>query len=138
MICVIAGSTTLEYALRSAYENTLGRISWATSSGALTAQERYGAQVAQDYVDFIRKQPWYLYDFSSKLAGLWSSTPAWGPDMLRKWERRYAAAGRARAVRAADHHPPRSTADGGDPAGCRLVALPGHCQRARHRSRTCI
>jgi hypothetical protein len=90
MICVIAGSTTLEYGLRSLYENTIGRISWASSSGALTAEDRYGAAVAQDYVDFIRKEPWYLYDFSSKLAHLWSSTPAWGPDMLRKWERRYA------------------------------------------------
>lgn len=89
MIWVIAGSTTLEYGLRSMYENTLGRISWATSSGKLTAEDEYGAAVAQDYVDFIRQQPWYLYDFSSKLKGLWSSTPAWGPDMLRKWERRY-------------------------------------------------
>jgi hypothetical protein len=90
MICVIAGSTTVEYALRSLYENTFGRLSWAVSSDKLTAEEQYGAKVAQDYVDFIRKEPWYLFDFWSKLKGLWSSTPAWGPDFLRKWERRYA------------------------------------------------
>lgn len=89
MICVIASSTTVEYALRSFYENTLGRISWASSS-ALTEEDRYGARVAQDYVDFIRQEPWYLYDFSSKLKGLWSETPMFGPNMLRKWERRYA------------------------------------------------
>ncbi len=89
MICVIAGSTAVEYAIRSAYENTIGRLSWATASG-LTAEDRYGAVVAQDYVDFIRKEPWYLYDFTDKLKGLWSSNPVWGPDMLRKWERRYA------------------------------------------------
>jgi hypothetical protein len=89
MICVIAGSTTVEYALRSLYENTVGRLSWSTSS-ALTAEDKYGAMVAQDYVDFIRKEPWYLYDFSAKLKGLWSSTPLRGPDMLRKLERRYA------------------------------------------------
>jgi hypothetical protein len=90
MICVIAGSTSVEYALRALYENTIGRISWAPSSGRLTAEDRYGAEVAQDYVDFIRKEPWYLYDFWARLKGLWTSTPAFGPDMLRKFERRYA------------------------------------------------
>lgn len=90
MIGVIAGSTTAEYGLRWAYENTVGRISAASASGRLSAEDRYGAEVAQDYVDFIRKEPWYLYDFSGKLGGLWKTTPAWGPDMLRKWERRYA------------------------------------------------
>lgn len=90
MICVIAGSTTIEYALRSVYENTLGRISGASALDRPSAEDRYGAAVAQDYVDFIRKEPWYLYDFSGKLAGLWTTTPAFGPDMLRKWERRYA------------------------------------------------
>lgn len=90
MICVIAGSTTIEYALRSAYENTLGRISAATASDRLTAEDRYGAAVAQDYVDFIRKEPWYLYDFAGKLKGLRTDNPAVGPDMVRKWERRYA------------------------------------------------
>jgi hypothetical protein len=89
MICVIAGSTTVEYALRSLYENTIERLSWSASSG-LTAEDKYGAMVAQDYVDFIRKEPWYLYDFSAKLKTLWSSTPLRGPDMLRKLERRYA------------------------------------------------
>lgn len=90
MICVIASSTTVEYALRWAYENTFGRVSWALSSGHLTAEDEYGAKVAQEYVDFIRKEPWYLFDFTAKLKGLWSSTPAWGPDLIRKWERRYA------------------------------------------------
>lgn len=90
MIWVIASSTTVEYAIRWAYENTLGRISWALSSHQLSAEDKYAATVAQDYVDFIRKEPWYLYDFPAKLKGLWSSVPAWGPDMVRKWERRYA------------------------------------------------
>jgi hypothetical protein len=89
MIGVIGGSTTVEYGLRSLYENTLGRISWATAS-ALTPEDEYGARVAQDYVDFIRKEPWYLYDFSARLKGLWADTPVFGPNMLRKLERRYA------------------------------------------------
>jgi hypothetical protein len=89
MICVIASSTTIEYALRAIYENTIGRVSWLAASG-LTEEDRYGAAVAQDYVDFIRREPWYLYDFGAKLKGLWLSNPAFGPDMIRKWERRYA------------------------------------------------
>jgi hypothetical protein len=89
MIGVIAGSTTAEYALRWAYENTIGRLSWALSDG-LTDEDKYGAAAAQEYVDFIRKEPWYLFDFSARLKGLWSGTPASGPSLVRKWERRYA------------------------------------------------
>ena len=90
MILVIGASTTVEYALRSAYETFLGRLSEATSMGHLTDEDRYGAEVAQDYVDFIRKLPWYEFDFIGKLTGLWRDTPLWGPGILRKWERKYA------------------------------------------------
>lgn len=90
MIVVIASSTTMEYGLRSFYESVIGRISWGLSSRTLTDEDRYGARVAQDYVDFIRQEPWYKYDFAAKLKGLWTEVPWWGPDMLRKWERRYA------------------------------------------------
>jgi hypothetical protein len=89
MIGVIATSTTAEYAIRWGYENTVGRISWATASG-LTPEDRYGAAAARDYVVFIRKQPWYQFDFGKRLAGLWTEVPATGPDMIRKWERRFA------------------------------------------------
>lgn len=90
MILVIGASTTVEYALRSAYETFLGRLSEATSMGHLTDEDSYGAKVAQDYVDFIRKLPWYEYDYIGKLTGLWRDTPLWGPGILRKWERKYA------------------------------------------------
>ncbi len=89
MILVIGTSTTVEYALRSAYENTVGRVAWATASD-LTAEDRYGARVAQDYVDFIRRQPWYLFDFGARLRGLWADVPLGGTGVVRKWERRYA------------------------------------------------
>jgi hypothetical protein len=90
MICVIATSTTVEYALRSAYETVIGRLAEFTASHRLTEEDRYGARVAQDYVDFIRVQPWYEYDFLGKLRGLWRDTTLVGPDLLRKWERKYA------------------------------------------------
>lgn len=90
MICVIASSTTLEYAIRSAYENTVGRIGSVFSANRLTDEDRYSAMVAQDYVDFIRREPWYLYGFASKLKMLWTTVPMTGPGLVRKWERRYA------------------------------------------------
>lgn len=90
MILVIASSTTVEYAIRAAYENTLGRLSFALGGQQLTAEDKYAAEVAQDYVDFIRQQPWYLYHFTSKLKGLWTQVPLTGPGMIRKLERRYA------------------------------------------------
>jgi hypothetical protein len=89
MIMVIGVSTTVEYALKSFYEHLMGRFTELTRS-APTAEDRYAASVAKDYVDFIRVLPWYEYDFWSKLKGLWSDTPVFGQNMLRKWERRFA------------------------------------------------
>jgi hypothetical protein len=90
MIMVIGLSTTGEYAVRSAYENTIGRVAELTATHGPTEEDRYGARVAQEYVDFIRVRPWYEFDFRRRLKGLWSEAHAWGPDMIRKWERRYA------------------------------------------------
>jgi hypothetical protein len=90
MIAVIGLSTTVEYALRSAYENTLGRAAEQTATYGATPEDRLGAQVAREYVEFIRDRPWYEFDFLSPLRTLWTATPAWGPGPLRKWERRYA------------------------------------------------
>lgn len=89
MIWVIASSTTIEYTLRSAYENTFGRASWLLGGCQLTDEDRYAAKAAQEYVDFIRQRPWYLFDFTARLRHLWSDVPLRGPGMLRKWERRY-------------------------------------------------
>lgn len=90
MIVVIGVSTTVEYALRSVYETLIGRLSALTRRGGMTAEDRFAAEVAQDYVDFIRVRPWYEYDFAGKLAQLWRETKLWGQDPLRKWERKYA------------------------------------------------
>lgn len=90
MISVIGSSTTVEYGLRAAYESTVGRLAEATSDGTPTAEEQLGARVAQAYVDFIRIDPWYLFDFIAPLRALWVDTPAVGHNLLRKWERRFA------------------------------------------------
>jgi hypothetical protein len=90
MVSVIGGSTTVEYGLRAAYESTVGRLAEATTDGIPTPEDQLGARVAQAYVDFIRIDPWYLFDFITPLRALWSDTPVFGANLLRKWERRFA------------------------------------------------
>jgi len=89
MIVVIGVSTTVEYAIRSAYETVVGRVT-AVLGRSRTAEDAYGARVAQQYVDFIRYKPWYEFDFWGRLRGLWTQTDLFGPNPLRKWERKYA------------------------------------------------
>src|SRR5215471_10412375 len=69
MIMVIGTSTTVEYAIRSAYETFFGRLAELTADH-FTVEDVYAARVAQEYVDFIRVRPWYEFDFWSKLKGL--------------------------------------------------------------------
>jgi hypothetical protein len=89
MIVVIGVSTTVEYAIRSAYETVVGRMT-AALGRTRTAEDDYAASVAQEYVDFIRYKPWYEFDFLSRLRGLWTRIDLAGPNVLRKWERKYA------------------------------------------------
>ncbi|SEL87675.1 hypothetical protein SAMN05216359_12125 [Roseateles sp. YR242] len=89
MVMVIGVSTTVEYALKGVYERTIGRLAEGLRSGAPVEEERFAARYAQSYVDFIRVDPWYQFDFASQLKMLWRDVPMAGPDLLRKWERRY-------------------------------------------------
>jgi len=90
MIIVIGTSTTVEYTLKYVYETMIGRLTELTRTHGMTEEDKFSAGVAQNYVDFIRVYPWYEYDFAGKLGQLWSDTSFFGPDMLRKWERKYA------------------------------------------------
>lgn len=89
MIMVIGISTSVEYVIKSAYEMLVGRLTEG-SRGDPTPEDRYAALVAKDYVRFIRIQPWYEYNFDKALVDLWRDLPSIGPNMLRKWERRFA------------------------------------------------
>jgi len=90
MVSVIGTSTTVEYAAKSGYETMVGRLSEITRTNGMTKEDKLAAHVAQDYVDFIEHTPWYKYDFLGKLKALWKDTDFTGPDMIRKWERKYA------------------------------------------------
>jgi len=90
MIVVIGTSTTVEYTLKGIYEHTIGRLAQATASGHdQVPEERFAAAYAQRYVDFIRSNGWYLFDFGSELKALWSDAPTSGPNLVRRWERRF-------------------------------------------------
>jgi len=89
MVMVIGTSTTVEYGLKAAYETLIGRLTELTRTDGMTEEDVFAARVAQDYVDFVRVIPWYEYDFGLRLRELWE-TSLWGPDPVRKWERKYA------------------------------------------------
>ncbi|MBI3896942.1 MAG: FAD-binding oxidoreductase [Gammaproteobacteria bacterium] len=88
MVFVIGSSYTIENAIKGAYENTIGRLSEWTASDTMTPEDRYAAQVAQEYVDFIRVDPWYEFSFATRLRKLWAEIDLFGPNLMRKWERK--------------------------------------------------
>ena len=90
MLGVIGVSHSVEYSLRGAYENTVGRFSAWTAGGRATDEDRFAHQIAADYARFIHTIPWYRYPFGAQLRRLWSDVPLWGPHAFRKWERRLA------------------------------------------------
>ncbi len=118
MICVIGTSTTVEYSLKGVYEHTIGRLAEATVTGSdLVPEERFAAAYATRYVEFIEGDPWYLFDFGAELKTLWSDAPTSGPNLTRRWERRFllttellVKSGYAKLIRLGTHglyEPPR-------------------------------
>ena len=90
MIMVIGVSTSIEYTVKSLYGNTIGRLASLTQTHGRTSEQRYGANVAQEYVDFIKHTPWYAFDFGSKFIGIYTKNSFFGDDFIRKSERKFA------------------------------------------------
>ncbi len=86
---VLGGSFALEYSIRGAYEQTIGRLSEWTSSHELVEEDAYAARVAREYADFVYIRPFYEFHFGHALAQLWKETPLWGKHPIRKWERKF-------------------------------------------------
>jgi hypothetical protein len=89
-LAFIGISFTAENMLKGAYEGTIGRVTEWISSDTPTEEELYAAQVAKDYGEFLHMTPWYFFPFKETLQGLWNETSTWGPDPIRKWERKLA------------------------------------------------
>ncbi|HSL30813.1 MAG TPA: hypothetical protein VK900_16545, partial [Anaerolineales bacterium] len=88
-LAFIGISFTAENMLKGAYEKTIGRVAQWTAPQP-TEEEIYAARVAQEYGEFMHMTPWYFFPFKEKLQGLWRQTSLWGPDPVRKWERKLA------------------------------------------------
>ena len=86
---VLGGSFALEYAIRGAYEQTMGRLSEWTSSHELVEEDAYAARMAREYADFVYIRPFYEFHFAHALKQLWKETPLWGKHPIRKWERKF-------------------------------------------------
>jgi hypothetical protein len=89
MIYVIGFSYSIEYAIKGAYENTIGRLFEWIRGPQLTPQDAYARSVLQDYAAFLYTIPWYKYPFRDKLAGLRAVT-APTPSPARTTERDFA------------------------------------------------
>jgi hypothetical protein len=86
---VLGGSFALEYSVRGAYEQTIGRLSEWTSSHELVEEDAYAARVAREYADFVYIRPFYEFHFAHALKQLWKETPFWGKHPVRKLERKF-------------------------------------------------
>lgn len=90
LLSVIGMSTAIEYGFKEVYESTVGRLAELNMPPGGTAEDRYAAQVAADYVELISRRGWYEFDFAGVLRDLWTKVPLGGPGIVRKWERRLA------------------------------------------------
>jgi len=88
-VMIIAGSTTVEYDIKSFYETIIGRMTDTKAGEEMTAEDKFNADYEHSYVKFIEDLPWYEYDYNHQLKELSSNTSFAGPHLIRKLERRY-------------------------------------------------
>lgn len=87
---VIGVSFAAEYYLKGAYEMTLGRLNEWLSGNVPTEEDIFAQKVAAEYGAFLHTIPWYDFPFAERLGEMWRTTGWWGPNVLRKWERKLA------------------------------------------------
>ncbi len=84
MLAVIGSSFSFEYAIKGAYEKTMGRLTEWLSSHEPVEEDRYASLVAKEYADFVHIRPFYEFSFWKRFKGLWTQTSLWGPHAARK------------------------------------------------------
>ncbi|BDS12655.1 hypothetical protein [Aureispira anguillae] len=87
MIKVIGYSTMIEYRGKLLYEQSIGRLT-ALIPSKMTAEDQFYGEFMQRYVNFIQKEPWYLYPFLQEFKQLWMHTTWLEWNIIRKLERR--------------------------------------------------
>lgn len=79
MLMVIGTSYTVELAVKSLYENTIGRLSEWTAEGQRTSEDELDWQYADEYVRFIYVHPWYEFPYWQRLKDFWAASK-WDED----------------------------------------------------------
>jgi len=88
MLNVIGGSTTVEFMVKGAYENTLGRMTRWIADGEDTPEDEIIKQAHRAYSDLIFDKAWYEFDFWDWTGRIWSEPDFFGPNFTRKLERK--------------------------------------------------
>ena len=81
-------STTVEYMLKSLYENTIGRLSQWSANSWSTDEDKIIAQAHRAYSNLIFDKAWYEFDFSYWVKRIWKETSFFGDNFFRKLERK--------------------------------------------------
>jgi hypothetical protein len=118
-IHLIGAGFTLEMLLKAVYEETLGRLFITNRGQQKTPQDLFAAQMADDYAHFMRRAPWYEYDFDGAVGSLWEEPL---PRPMRGWERRLAL-GSAWTAKSAYARVVAETSDASGPDGTRVRAV---------------
>lgn len=87
MLWVIGVSTTAEFIVKGAYENTIGRLTRWTASGD-TPEDLLIQEAHRAYGDLIYYEPWYVFPFSDYAGRIWGDTQFFGKNFIRKLERK--------------------------------------------------
>lgn len=89
MLDIIGISVTVEYTLKSIYENTIGKLFGYFSNGNFSEQEKVINQAHRAYSDFIYHTAWYEFDFLPWIKKVWAVSDTSESSSLRKWERTF-------------------------------------------------
>lgn len=90
MLNVVGLSFTGEYWVKGNYERNVGIYTEALNFGYLSEEDVYAQKVMEEYGEFLTVTPWFDFPFFQKITGLWTETSLFGPDMIRKMERKFA------------------------------------------------
>jgi len=86
---VLGGSFALEYSIRGAYEQTIGRLSDGLVSHELVEEDAYAARVAREYADFVYIRPFTNFILATRLRSFGKKHRCGGKHPIRKWERKF-------------------------------------------------
>jgi hypothetical protein len=86
-LMIIGPSFTLENQIKFLYESSIGRFTaWLATEP--TEEDYFANDVNQEYAKWLHHTPWYEFDYFSKARGIWTDTPLYSNNNIRKWERK--------------------------------------------------